>query len=150
MNEAKRKRIVYAVFSIAVLWGLYMQPWTRLQRDTPGPASPESVAAAAVAATSSGPVAELAGGALGSDWATDPFRPSGPREPGEPEERQHGLSKGPVLQGTMTVHGVEICVLDGRVCRTGDQLGSWRIMQIDKGEVTLSGPNQERVTLTTR
>ena len=44
MNEAKRKRIVYAVFCLAVLWGLYMQPWTRLQRDTPGTASPEFAA----------------------------------------------------------------------------------------------------------
>jgi hypothetical protein len=150
MNEAKRKRIMYAVFIFAMLWGLYMQPWKRRQRNAPAPAPSEPVAAAVVSATVAGPAAELALVAPGAEWSIDPFRPSGPREPNEPEERPSGSPKEPVFQGMMTVRGVEVCVLDGQVCKTGDRRGPWRITRIEKGEVTLLGPNQERVTLKTQ
>jgi hypothetical protein len=147
MKEAKRKRVMYGVFIFAMLWGLYMQPWKRGQRNAPAPTPSESSEVASVAATVSGPAANLTVVDPGSEWPISPFRPSGLREPDEPEERPSGFPQEPVLQGTMTVRGVEVCVFDGQVCKTGDRRGLWKITGIEKGEVTLLGPNQERVIL---
>jgi len=146
MNEAKRKRIMYAVFILAMLWGLYMQPWKRSERHKPGSTPTEPAAAAVQATVVAQPASDLAIRTATTEWTIDPFRRTGPVDAGDPEEPQ-AIRNAPVLQGTMTVRGAEVCVIDGQVCQTGDRAGSWKIVKIDNGEVTLAGPNQERVTL---
>ncbi len=148
MNEATRKRLLYAVFAGAVLWGLYMQPWKRKERREPDPAPAESATAATVSVTA-GPAAQLVALVPGSEWTVDPFRPSAPQESDDTDERPSVVRNAPVLQGSMSVRGDEVCVIDGQVCKTGDRSGSWQIVQIGHGEVILMGPNQERVTLNT-
>lgn len=149
MNEATRKRVLYAVLMAAVLWGLYMQPWKGHPRNEPGPAPSETAMPAAVEAVTAGPATEFVALTPGADWTADPFRPSAPQESGDTEERPSAVRNAPVLQGTMTVRGDEVCVIDGQVCKTGDRSGSWTIVEIGHGGVTLVGPNQERLTLNT-
>lgn len=146
MIEAKRKRIVYGVFLLAVLWGLYMQPWKRRARHRPEPAPAASMDPAAPSATVTSPLADFASISSVADWTIDPFRPTAPVGADDPEGPPIAPNT-PVLQGTMMVRGEEVCVIDGQVCKAGDRSGSWRIVQINNGEVTLAGPNQERVTL---
>jgi len=150
MKEAKRKRLFYAVFVAAVLWGLYMQPWKRRERRQPAPApAAEASVTSATAAVVPQRATDWTARASVSEWTIDPFRPVAPEEAGASEEPQV-IPNAPVLQGTMTVRGAEVCVIEGQICQTGDRAGSWTVVQIDKGAVTLVGPNQERVTLNTR
>jgi hypothetical protein len=84
------------------------------------------------------------------EWPADPFRPSRSYETDPPEERPTDSPAEPILQGTMTVRGAEVCVLDGQVCKEGDRHGIWQVVRIAKGEVMLLGPNQERLPLRAR
>ncbi len=146
MNEAKRKRIIYAVFALAVLWGLYMQPWKRRERRSPVTTSTEQATTVALASMAAQPTTIPTPVSTVADWTVDPFRPIGPVEPNDTHEPKV-IANAPVLQGTMLVRGAEVCVIDGRIHQEGDRAGAWTILKIDNGEVTLTGPNQERVTL---
>lgn len=146
MTGAKRKRIIYAIFVLAALWGLYMQPWTRQERRRAAPPPTEHAAAATQPETGTRPIADLASFAGVSEWTIDPFRPAAPVDANDPVEPR-AVPQAPVLQGTMMVRGDEVCVIGGQIYKTGDRAGSWKIVRINNGEVTLVGPNQERVTL---
>ncbi|MBD3298562.1 MAG: hypothetical protein GF341_07910 [candidate division Zixibacteria bacterium] len=151
MSEAKRKRIVYAIFIVAVIWGLYNQPWKRPSRDT-GPVkstSPAEAQAQVAASIAQAPMQRPRTVADAPNWTSNPFRPmntNGAEAVAAPEDDDVAL---PMLQGTMTVGARQLCVLDGRVHRVGDQVGIWTVADIKAGYVTLTGPTGESVKLST-
>ncbi len=150
-SETKRKRIVYAIFIVAVLWGLYNEPWKRPSRDT-GPVestSPAEAQAQVAATMAPAPVQPPHTEANAPDWTSNPFRPmtsNGAEVVAKPDDDDRTP---PVLQGTMTVGARQLCVLDGRVHRVGDRVGTWTVSDIKAGHVTLTGPAGESVTLST-
>ena len=151
MTETRRKRVIYAVFIIAVLWGLYNQPWKGRERKT-APPVPQKPAVAAVVTTGAATTEKAVVRPATSEWTIDPFRSSRRQESADEGGgvKNNGSASEPVLQGTMTVRGTEVCVLDGQVCATGDRHGLWQITKIEQGVVTLVGPNQECLTLRPR
>lgn len=149
MSRDKRKHILYAVFIVAVLWGLYSRPWEEREPKSSLSRPPEPAAAATVATVAS-PTDKTVVRPVRSEWTTDPFRSSSTRDPAEELNDENASLLQPILQGTMTVRGAELCVLDGQVYAAGDRHGPWRITRIKKGEVTLLGAHQESLTLHTR
>ncbi|GAB4326659.1 MAG: hypothetical protein Kow0074_21480 [Candidatus Zixiibacteriota bacterium] len=152
VNERKRKRIVYAVFVLAVIWGLYNQPWKRPERNSAPVASTSSAEAAAQVAGAAGVATTMRVAQTGAapDWSVNPFRPISTEEPDDVREPQRDDVAPPELQGTMTVGTRQLCVLDGRVYRIGDQVGTWNVSRINAGQVTLTGAAGETVNLSTR
>lgn len=151
-SEQKRKRIVYVIFVLAVIWGLYNQPWKRPERNAAPVESTTPAEATAQVATTTGTraVVRTVDDEAAPDWTVDPFRPIATEEAvvvNEPE--RHHITP-PELQGTMTVGARQLCVLDGRVHRVGDQIGTWKVTRIDAGQVTLIGSAGETVKLSTR
>jgi hypothetical protein len=148
MKQQKRQKILYAVFVLAVLWGLYMQPWKRRKREAPPPTPTEQKTQAAVTAAIAGTADNRMIIPVDLEWPANPFRPATEREPDEIDDPGSDYyPDAPMLQGTMVVDGVEVCVLGGKVYHSGDHCDTWRIARIAGGEVVLIGPNQERVTL---
>ena len=146
MTETKRKRIVYAVFIVAVIWGLYNQPWKRPQRTIAADPVPAAATVASVTAEPSDG-AMLSGGTAVADWRIDPFRPIERNDTpayAAPVVDDHVM---PVLKGTMVVGGRRLCVLDNRVYRTGQRAGDWKVVTIDQGKVMIQGPAGQTVEL---
>ena len=151
-NEKKRKRIVYAIFIVAVIWGVYNQPWKRPDRSGKGPdpagIDASAAAQAAAAAVNTSPVS--ADWVAVDKWTVDPFRPISSRAQVVTEEEPEPSVMTPQLQGIMTVGSRVLCVLDGQVRRVGDQIGSWRVTAIENGTVTVAGSAGESVQLSSQ
>jgi hypothetical protein len=150
MTEKKRKKIVYAVFVLAVLWGLYMQPWKSGQQptipDEQTAVSPAPTAMTAVEAAIQRVVLDVPD----ADWTIDPFRPAHPDQPVPEPVTDDGPRGELVLQGTLVVEGARLCVINGHRLRDGDEIDGWRVLQIADGEVKLAGFGNERLTLRSR
>lgn len=150
MTDQKRKRIVYAVFVVAVIWGLYNQPWNRADRKIAADYVPATAAASVVPATAT---AANQNGVMPAphltvrDWRLDPFRTFEKTDVAPyvaPREIDHGM---PVLKGTMVIGERRLCVLDDRVYRAGQQIRDWTVVKIGQGEVVIQGPAGQTVQL---
>lgn len=146
MNETRRKRIVYAVFVITVIWGIYNQPWKSRESDPlPKDYAPADTTVVLGDRSPDSRKSAMEPNLAGLDWSLDPFRPVAPGNLSIPSlQSQSNL---PALQGTMTVGGAVRCVLDGKVFRVGEKIGVWSVERIDPGEVTLTGDGSGRITL---
>jgi len=149
MTDQKRKRIVYAVFIVAVIWGLYNQPWNRPNRGVQTDNVPVTVAATVVPTAAGTAVVNGAASAhrpAVEDWQVDPFRTFEQTELPSmaPEEVDHAM---PVLKGTMVIGERRLCVVDDRVYRAGQQVRDWTIVEIGQGEVLMRGPAGQTVQL---
>ena len=141
MTEKQRKQIVYGVFLLVALWGLYMEPWKRSQPDAPSgtdqaAANAAPVVAASIVPVSTMPVEAAVPGAPGR-WTRDPFGGVGVSQ--EPDAHRPPVSPSvvPILQGIMVVGKAPACVMGNRVMRAGDVIEGWRIDQITADSVVI-------------
>jgi hypothetical protein len=150
MTEKKRKTIVYAIFVLAVLWGLYMQPWKSNRQseipDTYAETVPASVASTPIGAAMQRVILDVPD----AGWVIDPFRPTNNSAPETAPVTDDGPLGELVLQGTLVVDGSQLCVINGHRLHTGDEISGWRIVQIADGEVKLAGFGNESLTLRSR
>lgn len=133
MTDQKRRRMMFALLVLSVLFGLYMKPWERRTR-TAAPVQADATSTAA--GTETAPVEpQVASIDLMADWpARDPFT-----RPGELKSRDAAIiveevSLGTpsfVVQGVMTVDGQMVCVIDGQIRHVGSQISGWRVDKID-------------------
>ncbi len=159
MTAKRRQHMMYATCGLAILWGLYMQPWKSSDSRGSGPKNP--YATATVATTEAAPQVSVQAADIGSfatgrltqlveEWGADPFRPIHYEQDEDeivtdgPVEMNHNA---PVLNGMMNVGGVASCVLNGRVCKVGDQFKSWRVIAITPDGVLVQDPSSQPVTL---
>ncbi|MEW5702598.1 MAG: hypothetical protein AB1792_10255 [Candidatus Zixiibacteriota bacterium] len=145
MNERTRKRIVYATFIGAVIFGLLMRPWERHRR------SDVTTTTESVAATMAPAVVPPDRAAIDTGIVLDrcAFAPTWPRDPFRGRVDLTGTSTsviavetrqaepGLVLQGVMTVEGRRVCVINGRVGQVGSVIDGWRVLRIDETQVVL-------------
>lgn len=142
MTEKRRKQVVFAVLVLAVVWGIYNQPWKRYRspRDShaevesnameagPAPVAAAVVAAAGTSASATLPVTE---------WTIDPFRNAPAAVSSNAPKAPVEVVPVPVLQGIMTAGGEPVCIIGGKILKQGDRIGQWRVRAITDDQVEL-------------
>jgi hypothetical protein len=152
MNERTRKQAVYAVFVLAVLFGLYMKPWDRHQGaiDAPADSSGDhgiTTPAAAAGADS----AQVPGAAVfATEWPSDPFAHRG-------QTASAGVVTAPwaeptmpafTLQGMMQLGGQAACVINGEILKAGDRISGWTVESISATDAVLRlGSERQRLRI---
>lgn len=133
MTDQKRRRMMFALLVLSVLFGLYMKPWERRARTAaPLQTDPTSAAVDMEAATIEPQTAAIQ---LVAEWpARDPFTRPGEFKNQDAAIITEEVSLGApsfVVQGVMTVDGQMVCVIDGQVRHVGSQISGWRVDKID-------------------
>lgn len=147
MTEAKRKRVIYAIFILAVIWGLYNQPWKGRKRSSETQPQTEAVSETQPPTPVPNVAVQTASALPETHWPINPFGPVTQQPLEETETVNEMLFGELVLQGTLTAHGKQVCVINGKVRNVGDDIGAWRVARIANGEVVLIGANNENLTL---
>lgn len=133
MTDQKRRRMMFALLVLSVLFGLYMRPWERRVRTATPLQSDATTGAIDMEAASIEPQATAI--QLVADWpARDPFTRPGEFKNHDAAITMEEVSLGTpsfVVQGVMTVDGQIVCVIDGQVRRVGSQISGWRVDKID-------------------
>ena len=138
MDEKKRKMIIFAIFVLAVAFGLYSQPWKHFGARGGMGISDTTAGIQTSAATVSTVAENSTTRDLVRDWTVDPFR-SRPTTPatGVP---MIATEEGPIpaLQGTMIVGNEPVCVIGGQILRRNSQFGGWRVDAVAAGRVEIT------------
>jgi hypothetical protein len=152
MSESRRKLVVFAIFVLAVAWGIYNQPWKyfgssnshRSEGNFHDTAGTQGVSLAAVAPVGEGP----RGSAFVSDWTVDPFRSKKLIKTPGVHVVKTDQGPVPVLQGTMIVGNEPVCVIGGQILKKGDRFGEWRVDAVAADWVEIARfSDQRRLTL---
>jgi hypothetical protein len=142
MNAKKRQKIVFTVFVLAVIWGIYNQPWKHHELPQPeqqGPASAVSQSGTAQPVMASLQPAPRETDTIQwvSHWTIDPFHREEPEVVSKTTTIESAPEDEPVLQGTMIAGTDRVCVIGGRLLKKGDRTGAWRVDAISDDGVTL-------------
>lgn len=143
MNEAKRKKILYVVLALAVVWGGWQFTHPR-QRYQPGTQAVTTSTPAIDSATAAPAMVNI-DSKRAESWGRDPFRSRRSAENTDFQEAVEIISdegasssSGWSLTGIM-YHGVNpMAFINGRMVRVGDFIDHARVVSIDKAKVTLS------------
>lgn len=143
MTESRRKQLVFGLFLVAVIFGLFMKPWERRRPDRPveSTVQPQAEESRESVAAIMAETDERAKIRFASAWPENPF---GRRDAVAPESDQAPTivekDDGPVprLQGIMNVDGRKVCVIDRRTLTVGETIDGWRIATIGENEVVLT------------
>ncbi|MBI5867491.1 MAG: hypothetical protein HZB43_04250 [candidate division Zixibacteria bacterium] len=152
MTDKKRKQVIFAILVLAVIWGIYNQPWkhygaSRALQERTEAASTAAATAPVMAAAATAQTAPSSAG-FATEWTVDPFRSTSttatPKLPDAPRE----AVAVPVLQGIMTTGDKPVCVIGGNILKPGDRVGQWRVHTITSAKVELERvTDRRRVTL---
>ena len=152
MNEKTRKRAVYAIFVLAVLFGLYMKPWDRPSREESAATitgNPNGEAAAAT--THEVDSAQIIGAAVfATNWPSDPFahRGQGAAAPVISVASDEPLMPLFKLQGMMQLDGQNACVINGEILKAGDRISGWTVESVNANEAILRlGSERQRLRI---
>ncbi|MBU1318417.1 MAG: hypothetical protein KKG33_06650 [candidate division Zixibacteria bacterium] len=149
MTEKRRKYIVYGILVVAVIWGIWNNPFTAEKKNKPGMSEQ--------APPPSGPadmVATIAPADIGSvgltdtqDWKDDPFvRRKAPQRQGAQ------VSEAPVqfkLSAISSSGGGTMAIIDGQIVKQGGAIDGWTVASIDGNSVLLK-KGSENVKLNLR
>ncbi len=145
MTEKKRKQVIFAILVLAVIWGIYNQPWKHygaspaLQEKTEAASTKAAAAPVMAAAVSVQMVPSTA--SFATEWTVDPFRCAPTTTTSKSSDAPPEAVAVPVLQGIMTAGDKPVCVIGGNILKPGDKVGQWRVHAITADKVEL-----ERVT----
>lgn len=139
---------MYAVFALAVVWGIYNQPWRTLksaqpvqeETDRPDKMTNPRVAAAAMAPSVENHQRDI----FVSEWTIDPFRSAAPAPSARVPVVITEEGSAPILQGTMLVGSEPVCVIGGQILRKGDRIGDWRIEAVASTRVDIVRLSDQR------
>jgi hypothetical protein len=141
MSESKRKWVVFAIFLVAVAWGIYSQPWKHFGSSSSYQEEIDSsntvgILAAAVATVASA-VERPTVTAMAEEWTVDPFRIRKLANTSVVPVRLTEMEPEPLplLQGMMTVGNEPVCVIGGQIVKKGDRVGEWRVDAIASDRV---------------
>lgn len=143
MIERKRKKVVFGVFILIVLFGLYMKPWEARQRRIPQPSlaqsTGETILPAHQTAQASAVGEDAAQIKFATRWPDDPFRQVAVGKTRQSIVQASEASGGSwVLQGVMTINGERVCVIDGWTYVVGTTIDNWKIIHVGQSEVGLA------------
>lgn len=152
MNEKTRKRVVYTIFALAVLFGLYMKPWERRRSEDNAPtaASVEQSDVNRVTAGGSDSTPTLAVALFATEWPEDPFAHRG-QVGGTPivstsSDEPNWTSF--TLQGMMQLGGQAACVINGEFLKAGDRISGWTVESVSATEAILRlGSERQRLRI---
>lgn len=146
MTEAKRKRLMYGILVVAVIWGAWnlSQPRRTSRPAETAPATQEVVIQEATAEAQPG--VDVAA-KRSEPWGRDPFtgklaRPSSPRESNSTGsstgENGAKSGKGWSLTGIIDNGTMPFAFINGKMVKVGDLIDQARVVSIEKQKVTLS------------
>jgi len=149
MNEKTRKRAIYAIFVLAILFGLYMKPWDRTRGMGEIPMAPSEDQGSTGSAAASDSTQLTVAAAFASEWPADPFAHRGQAasvapaaampEPAMPEF---------TLQGMMQLGGQTACVINGVILKAGDQISGWTVESVSATDAVLRlGSERQRLRI---
>ena len=130
MTEKKRKTIVYAIFAIAVIWGIMNNPFNRKKPQWEDDSSasetiqPISTAGVGMADTKL---------TLSDKWGSDPFaQKSTAAKTDQSSEVQFNLT------AISKSEGEYWALINGRILAVNDSIEGWTVTQVTGKNVTLS------------
>ena len=152
MNEKTRKKVVYVIFVVAVLFGLYMKPWDRRRGEGNAPTAasvePLNVNPAAAGRDDS---TQIRGGAVfATEWPDDPFVHRGQAGPAPvvPTSSDEPSWAPFTLQGMMQLGGQAACVINGEILKAGDRISGWTVESVSATEAILRlGSERQRLRI---
>ena len=142
MSESRRKKVLFAVLVVVVIFGALMKPWERPKRHIPNAAS-AAVPVAAARPETAQEFASIAPIKFVSEWPDDPFRINGIQRTSRSSTRK-SHSDNMHLQGIMTVDGVTVSVINRQSYRIGASVNGWKIIGINVAGVRLQRAKETR------
>jgi len=138
MTEKKRKRIVYAIFVLAVIYGLFNLPFGRqkaeyIYQEDDGYDQNEQAASATET--------KIAQVDIGGEWGNDPFARRAVQS-----SRPSGVSHNFRLTAISESNGEYGALINGKILSKGDTIEGWKLTAISRTGVTLSA-NGQTITL---
>lgn len=142
MNEATRKKLLYVLLALAVLWGGWniTHPRKRYQPGT----EPVTATTSEVSSASAAPAPVSVEQKRAEAWGRDPFRSQNQAantrfEPtSDGATATHSVSTGWSLTGIIYHATNPMAFINGHMVRIGDTIDRARVVTIDKTKVTLS------------
>jgi len=141
MSESLRKKIVFAILPLAILWAVFNYP---SKKTSPRPSAPEATVSAetpliappAPAPASSPPAIDVEA-RRGEPWGDDPFRSPGPysHRPAGGDDESTSLAW--ALAGIIYSDQSPIALVNSHMVGVGDKVGSATVVAIDRESVTL-------------
>jgi hypothetical protein len=133
MTEKKRKKIVYGLFIIAVIWGIFNFPFGRSQNENVSSEDkpyPEEGEIQKALASSNAPMISLD---LSDEWGDDPFAQKTARpQPSAKESINLSLS-------AISKSGDDFwALINGKALTKGDNINGWKLIEINKTNARLS------------
>lgn len=147
MTEKRRKSIVYGILVVAIIWGIWNNPFAakKKEMDTPQPvpANSAQVANAGIAA----PVVAGDDSIGGLSWKDDPFvRDRAPRRHTDAVSKKAVQYK---LSAISTSGGGSMAIVNGQILKQGGTIDDWMVAGIDDNAVLLK-KGSENLKLTLR
>ncbi|MBD3218354.1 MAG: hypothetical protein GF310_08760 [candidate division Zixibacteria bacterium] len=133
MTEKKRKKIVYGIFVIAVIWGIFNFPFGRRQNDNVSPEDrpyPEEGEIQKALVSGQGSISNPD---FTADWGDDPFA----QKTAKPQPSSKGSTN--LSLSAISKSGDDFwALINGKALTKGDQINGWKLIEIAKTSARLS------------
>jgi len=137
MTEKNRKKIVYIVFGLAVVWALFNLPFgKKAERNSRGNADQNEMIASLNSIADSQEKIDL-----NQDWGNDPFAIT--------KEAKRQVTRRTVklkLTAISESNGNYWALINGEILSVGDRINGWKLVEVTKTKAVLS-KNQETIRL---
>lgn len=132
MNERTRKMLIYLLFVVAVIWGIYSFPESKEQpvSEQVPVAVPASTPASAITTTATINVEEK----KAETWGKDPFH--SPRKVRN-SIRRTASPRQWNLSGILYNQELPLAYINGKAVKAGDTIDNAKVIDIDRKKVTL-------------
>jgi len=130
MTEKMRKKIIYGIFIVAIIWGIMNNPLNRKKRDyDAGSDNPEHTTITSLASTGIGTQANLD---LDDQWGDDPFVQSY-------KTKSYASNDSPRLNLTaISESGGEYwALINGQILAQGDAFRGWTVTKVTQKKAYL-------------
>lgn len=139
MTEQRRKRVVYAIFAIAVIWGIFNFPHRKKVTELQIAPVTEATTAAALGAPA---VVAASTPTILTEWGRDPFA-----RPKTGKVNVQGTTAPTLSVGAVSVSdGKAMAIINGKMVSKGDNIEGWRVISISDNGVVLESKGK-KITL---
>jgi hypothetical protein len=144
----RRKIIIYAIFSVTVLYGIYFHFLSGDSKKSPGPAARPSMEVDAAFALpmgedlsgrDPGQVSDIRPGVIGEGHRNPFLKKNTGKESGERTGRRIQYTR-PNLSAISAGGPDTFVIANGRVLKIGDSIGAWKLLEAENGRALFAGP----------